>query len=126
MIETVDTSPDITPAGDHKFTVSKPVIKKMTDNNKAYYIFKLEYVHEGVVKEHTEFIMAWQAGPIIVALGGKETEKKGVYTWDRELVNGKSVDATIIHEPDFKDKTKTRAKMTNIREAKTDDSPLPF
>lgn len=114
MLETTDTSQEITPEGDHSFTIIKPVLKKMSDRGKPYYIFTFEYLHEGTLKTHKEFYMPWMAGEIIKAVGGKEVEgKKGVYEWDKDAVVGKKIKATIVHEPDFKDKTKVRAKMTN-------------
>lgn len=118
--ETTDTNQEITPTGDFVFTVSKKVEKRLAEKSqKPFYIFKFEYMKGGQLSTHTEILMTWMAGPMIRALGGKEV-KPNVFEWDREAVVGSKVKATIIHEPDFKDPAKMRAKMTNIQQ------DLPF
>jgi hypothetical protein len=114
--ETVDTNPDIYPAGKAILTCEK-VVKKLSDSNKPYYMFTFEGVVDGVMRKHIEVRQPWMSGDLIPLLGGKATDKKGIYTWDKENAKGKTIDCVIIHEPDFKDKTKTRARITNPTEA---------
>lgn|SRR3990167_8028423 len=110
--ERVDTNPDIFPIGPQVLVCNK-VLKKLSQNsNKPYYLFDFDGMVDGELKNHKEMRFPSQCGDLILALGGKPGEKKGEYIWDREKVVGNKIKVTMIHEPDFKDKTKTRARIT--------------
>lgn len=96
--EVVDTNPDIFPEGEYIF-VCNSVVKKLSEKgNKPYYIFKFEGLLDDGIKPYSEFVFPSQAGPLILALGGKESEEKGKFVWDREKVSGNKIKAKIIHE----------------------------
>ena len=112
---------DLLAEGEYLFTVAKPVEKKRAVSSDAiYYLWRLSYEDaEGKRKSHVYNCMPWLVGPILEALGYTlimEGTKK-VYDWDREEVNGRQFWATCKHEPDAKDKTKTRANLVNFKPA---------
>lgn len=113
--ETVDTNPDIYPKGPTSLKCLK-VVKKISDKGKPYYMFTFEGNVGGVLRNHMEVRQPWMAGDLIPLLGGKSTETPGVYKWDKENAAGYVINCDIIHEQDFKDKTKTRARITNPTE----------
>ena len=113
--EIIDTNPDIFPVGEYEFTVNQ-ILKKKNDKGTIFYIFEMEAVVDGEIRKHKEFRMPWKSGDLILALGGKVTEKPGVFTFDREEAKGKKIKASIVHEPDYKDASKTRARIVDPTE----------
>ncbi len=124
MPETTDVSSPftLTPEGTYKFTVESVPLKRPTKKGMGvYFEFNFFYItEEGDREKHKELLMPWQLGPFLEAFGYQQTTKDK-YTWEREEVVNKTIEATIIHEPDYKDKTKTRAKMVDIKK-----SEIPF
>mgnify|MGYP001558339642 CR=1 FL=1 len=119
--EIVDTNPDLYPQGEAGFTCVR-VDKKLNPSNKPYYIFVFSSFVDGYSKPYKEIRAPWMSGDLIVALGGTD-EGNGKFKWDRSLVAGKKIICSIVHEPDFKDKTRLRARITNPVPV---DETIPF
>ena len=115
MPEVTDTNPDIYPEGRTTLKAVKPAVKKLTNAGKPFYIFEFEGMVDGDIKTHKEVRMPWMCADILRAFGFPET-KPGVFTWEKNDVDGKAIDCVIVHEPDFKDKTKIRARITEPTE----------
>jgi hypothetical protein len=110
----------LTPAGRYKFKCTKAPVKKLTPAGHPFYLFEFEYVaDDGTIQEHREMLFPSMAGPLLTAFGFEEIEK-GVYEWEKPACVGKTVEATIAHEPDKKNKSVTRCRMIDIVET------LPF
>ena len=124
--EVVDTTPKIYPTGNQLLTCEK-VEKKISDKGSPYYVFHFYGLVEDKHRTHKEFRQPWMAGDLILALGGK-AEKPGVYKWDRALVQGNQIRCEIVHEPDYKDKSRTRASIKNPTkaDATSDLEEMPF
>lgn len=121
MPETTDTNPNIFPEGKRRFTVAGVPKKKKTDKGHTYYEWQFECNMDGELRDLKLFFWPSEMKELLLAVGGKEDpEKKGHITWEKEEVNGKSIEATIVHIPQKKDPTKMDAKMKEIAEG------LPF
>lgn len=126
MPEITDTNGKykITPEGKYKFTVSIPPAKKLSKEGKPYYKFVFEYLNEEkTIETHEQFFLPWMLGDLLRACQCKEI-KPGVFSWDKEDVVGKTIDAEIIHEINKKDPTKTMVNMIKIKESEKEEIPF--
>lgn len=116
--------------GKYTFTVSENPVKGAFQGGSVYYEWFFTVYADGEMKEHKERIPVWKMGPLLRALGQKEVEPDD-FEWDREGMQGLQFDGEVVMEPDYKDKTKSYARITNHRKigsavaAAADDQP-PF
>ena len=121
MPEVTDTNPDIYPQGVTKLKVSKTPLKKKTANGYTFYEFEFEGMVNEEIRPLKLFYWPSEIRDLLLALGGKEDpEKKGVISWEKEEVVGKSIKATVYHVPQRKDPSRLDVKLKEITEE------LPF
>ena len=74
-------------------------------------------------------VLTWpnQVGPLLALLGAKEdTEKKGHYLWETDMMVGKAFKATISHDADKKDATKVYQNMKDFKASENKTEEVPF
>ena len=119
-----DYEPILVPEGHYKFQISKePEVRKT--NNKPWIIFHFKISNE--LGETRKFSNVFLPGEpryrdLLIALGAELDEKGIPHLSDTEII-GKTFEADIIHEPDYKDSSTIRDRVANIKISDNDVPP---
>ena len=125
MVEIIDVGGKGLRAGKYTFTVTENPVKGAFAGGSMYYDWFFTVFADGEIKEHKERFPVWKMGPLLRALGQKEVAPDK-FEWDREGMRGLKLDAEIMMEIDYKDKSKSWPRMSNFRQLNQDEEGTPF
>jgi hypothetical protein len=103
---------ELFPEGQYKFTVvGKPEKIKTGKTSYRKWIFSYEG-YNGNLRKVSFIIFPWESEELLLAVGGNKV--KGGVDWDDDQVDGKVIEADVVHEAD--NRGTTRAKIKNVKE----------
>lgn len=125
ITDTTSQFHDDIPDGTYDFEIEKVLAKDI--KGKKGYEWHLDY-KDADGNDQSGKVLTWpnQIGPLLAILGAKaDSEKKGHYLWETELMTGKTFKATISHEPDKKNPSKVYQNLGNFLPSKAKEA-TPF
>ncbi len=119
----------LTPEGTYRLTVVGRPEKRRTSNGKnTFRIWKFKTTVSGTPVTISILMFPYESRELLLAVGGKEIRPNEI-EWDDEFVDGKTIIADLVHEPD---KTgQLREKLKNVRpemelpKGTTEAAPVP-
>lgn len=110
------------PEGRRRYVIAAPVKKLYGKNSSEFFVWTLQYQHNGENCLGEQALMPNMMGPLLRVLGCQETEPEN-FDWDTDAVEGMAFVATTERQPDKKDPTIIRIHMSEYSGGLDEDAP---